>query len=71
MDPYDVKYDKESYRQARIELGMTRLNWITTLGISIDSHKSYSSGRLKVPTFVSNHIQTLKRLRNKELESLS
>lgn len=53
---------KNEYKAARVELGYDVAGWIELLGISIDTHKSYNSGRLEVQPPVANHIKTLKEL---------
>jgi len=53
---------REEYQQARVKLGLKVTGegqWLDTLGISYDTHKSYSSGRSEVMRPVANHIATL------------
>ncbi len=54
----------EEYQQARKTLGFTVPFWIKRLGISIDTHKSFNSGRRKISEspIVGNHIETLLEL---------
>ncbi|USD68146.1 hypothetical protein [Vibrio sp. SCSIO 43136] len=49
----------EDYKAARAELGYNVQGWIEKLGISMDTHKSYNSGRKEVMQPVVNHINTL------------
>lgn len=60
--------EKEEYKKARKRLGLDVLNWTLKLGISKDSHKSYSCGREKIPAGVANHIETL--LKMQEIKSV-
>ena len=63
----DGKYHKmttDEYKLARKELGYKIPEWIEKLGISIDTHKSYNSGRKEVQAPVANHIETLLELEN-------
>ncbi len=53
---------KEEYKEAREILKLSVSEWIEKLGISIDTHKSYNSGRKEVMSPVANHIQTLLEL---------
>lgn len=60
---YDViKMTTDDYKTARTDLNLTVSEWIEKLGISIDTHKSYNSGRNDVPPQIANHIQTLLEL---------
>jgi len=52
----------EEYQQARITLGFTVPFWIEKLGITLDTHKSFNSGRRVVNSMVGNHIETLLEL---------
>lgn len=55
----------DEYKCARKQLGMNVSEWIEKLGISIDTHKNFSSGRNGRDTIsatVANHIQTLLEL---------
>ena len=56
---------KEEYQQARKTLGYTVPFWIEKLGIEIDAHKSFNSGRRKINEnkMVRNHIATLLELK--------
>lgn len=49
----------DDYQKARKQLGMNVTQWTEKLGISVDTHKSYNSGRKTVSPAVANHIQTL------------
>lgn len=55
--------DKEHYQQVRKELGFTVTFWIKKLGIELDTHKSFNSGRRKITPMISNHIETLLELK--------
>jgi predicted transcriptional regulator len=52
----------DDYKTARTDLNMTVSEWIEKLGISIDTHKSYNSGRNDISPQIANHIQTLLEL---------
>ncbi len=52
----------EEYKAAREALNLNVGDWIDKLGISMDTHKSYNSGRKYVQAPVANHIQTLLEL---------
>lgn len=52
----------DEYKSARTQLGFTVEEWISKLGIAMDTHKSYSSGRLEIQIPVVNHILTLREL---------
>lgn len=54
---------QDEYKQARKELGFSVDGWIARLGITIDTHKSFSSGRREVNAMVANHIDTLLELK--------
>lgn len=52
----------DEYRNARKHLSMRVNDWIDVLGIALDTHKSYNSGRLAIQPPVANHIETLLKL---------
>jgi hypothetical protein len=52
------------YQIARTTLGCSVPEWINKLGISLDTHKSYSNGRNPVQAPVANHIETLLKLKD-------
>lgn len=56
---------KDEYKQARKDFGYSPKEWLEKMGISLDSHKSYSSGRLPVSQPVKNHIKTLYEIQSK------
>ncbi len=62
----------DEYKAARKELGLNVSDWVDKLGISISTHKKYSSGALNVQQAVSNHIETLLELDKlrKKIESV-
>ncbi|BCL74200.1 hypothetical protein VIBNIFTn2_1110009 [Vibrio nigripulchritudo FTn2] len=60
----------EEYKAARKVLDLSVSKWIEKLGISMDTHKSYNSGRALIQTPVANHIETLMELK-KIQESVS
>ena len=39
----------EQYKQARKKSGLSQADWIFTLEISLDAHKSYCCGRRRIP----------------------
>lgn len=53
---------KDEYKSARVKLGFSVAEWIRKLGISMDTHKGYNSGRSVVQLPVANHIITLLEL---------
>jgi len=61
--------DKEEYQQARKTLGYSVPLWIEKLGIEIDTHKSFNSGRREVSLMVENHIVTLLELNKQKKET--
>lgn len=52
----------EAYKASRVSLGFSVGAWCDELGISVDTHKSYQSARLEIPSKVSNHIRRLQQL---------
>jgi hypothetical protein len=50
---------KEEYQEARKALGYNVTDWIKKLGIELDTHKSFNSGRREVNAMVGSHIKTL------------
>lgn len=56
-------YTAEQYQKDRAELNLSVKEWIAELGFSVDSHKSYNSGRMDIPPGVANHIRRLKELK--------
>ena len=54
---------QDEYKQARTELGLSVNDWIAKLGITIDTHKSFNSGRREINAMVANHIETLLELK--------
>lgn len=62
----------EEYKSARHDLDYILSDWIEKLGISIDTHKNYCSGRIKVGRQAQAHIHTLyavKQLKNELAET--
>lgn len=55
---------KAGYREARKALGYSVQDWVIKLGISMDTHKSYNSGRREIQKPVVNHIETLITTKN-------
>lgn len=56
---------KDEYRKARTDLGYNVAGWLEKIGIGLDAHKSYSSGRNPVQQPVENHIKTLYEIQSK------
>jgi DNA-binding transcriptional regulator YiaG len=56
----------EEYKAAREKLGLKVLEWCDELAISLDTHKSYNSGRQPVGPTVAKLIKAL--LKIKQLE---
>lgn len=52
----------DEYKAARKQLALSVADWAKELGISIDTHKGYSSGRAIIQLPVNNHIKTLLEL---------
>lgn len=52
----------DEYKSARQQLKLSVEDWIRLLGISMDTHKSYNSGRSVPQLPVTNHIVTLLKL---------
>lgn len=60
----------EEYNQARVELGFKNRkslsDWFDLIKISADTHRSYSSGRLKVNPRVQKIISLLEELKQEK-----
>ncbi len=52
----------DEYKAARKRLALSVDDWIKELGISMDTHKGYNSGRATAQLPVANHINTLLEL---------
>jgi len=52
----------DEYKAARKQLALSVADWVKELGISIDTHKGYNSGRAIIQLPVVNHIKTLLEL---------
>ena len=46
----------DDYKKARAKLGVSVAEWTKQLGISINTHDSYTCGRLAIPQRTENHI---------------
>ena len=57
--------NKEEYKRARKELGLSVDDWVTALDSSVDTHKSLCSGRRSVQPRVKARIELLKIEREK------
>ena len=51
------------YKAAYKESGLTNLEWCELLGISLSSHKKYSSGDREVMLSVQKHIKALQEIK--------
>jgi DNA-binding transcriptional regulator YiaG len=49
----------DQYKQARQEMGLSVSEWCERLGLPLDTHKNYNSGRRPIPLTVQKHIETL------------
>ncbi len=49
----------EQYKQARKQSGMSQADWIFTLEISLDAHKSYCCGRRRIPPKIARNVKEL------------
>jgi|TARA_R100001509_G_scaffold165739_2_gene149493 hypothetical protein len=49
----------EQYKQARKKSGLSQADWIFTLEISLDAHKSYCCGRRRIPPKIVRNVKEL------------
>jgi hypothetical protein len=47
------------YKQSRKDMGLSVTEWCERLGLALDTHKNYNSGRRPIPLAVQKHIETL------------
>lgn len=57
---------KDEYKKVREDFGYSQKEWLEKMGISIDTHKSYSSGRLPVSQRVANLIEMMHEIHSNE-----